>query len=400
MKKKEILSKNHNKKGKNNQNNHHTNTFLVHKHNKSSMEVDEENENDLTEPSDKISFIKFQNISQIENTYNLEKNFSESTEKLHQIRINYLNNQTYFDIKKRLILLDWMMEVSSQFGFKRQTYYLSLIILDIYFSTIKYEIVTSELQLIGVCCLFISSKKEEIVIPSVNYFAISCDNTYTITQILEYEFKILNTLNWKIIYPTLNDWANIITYQWDLFSDKEALNNNNYLPKFRNDKNYNDTLIKNYFLLLDIISLDYYSIFIHEKNICIGIIYYLIGICKDYFQFQDILNMFSNHNNNNNNKNNNNLNNINNSNLYAYKDWFTNICIKVFNFQIHELEESLNYIGLFFHLQFQYNKPVKEGITYEDNLQIQTHNSNNIQSMNEIYELRFNNNNNSIQNNF
>ena len=168
------------------------------------------------------------------------------------------------------------MEVSSQFGFKRQTYYLSLIILDIYFSTITYEIVTNELQLIGVCCLFISSKKEEIVIPSVNYFAISCDNTYTITQILEYEYKILNTLNWKIIYPTLNDWANIITYQWDLFSDKEA-KHNNYLPKFRNDKNYNDTLIKNYFLLLDIISLDYYSIFIHEKNICIGIIYYLIG---------------------------------------------------------------------------------------------------------------------------
>ena len=380
MKKKEILSKNHNKKGKNN----HTNTFLIHKHNKSSMEIDEENDNSLTEPSDKISFIKFQNISQIENSYNLEKNFLESTEKLHQIRINYLNNQTYFDIKKRLILLDWMMEVSSQFGFKRQTYYLSLIILDIYFSTIKYEIVTNELQLIGVCCLFISSKKEEIVIPSVNYFAISCDNTYTITQILEYEYKILNTLNWKIIYPTLNDWANIITFQWDLFSDKEA-KHNNYLPKFRNDKNYNDTLIKNYFLLLDIISLDYYSIFIHEKNICIGIIYYLIGICKDYFKFQDILNMFSN--------NNNKHNNINNINLYAYKDWFTKICINEFNFQIQELEESLNYTGLFFHLQFEYNKPVKEGLSYEDNLQIQTHNSNNIQSMNEIYELRNNNNN-------
>ena len=53
----------------------------------------------------------------------------------------------------------------------------------------------------------------------------------------------------------------------------------------------------------------------------------------------------------------------------------------------------MNYTGLFFHLQFEYNKPVKEGLSYEDNLQIQTHNSNNIQSMNEIYELRNNNNN-------
>jgi hypothetical protein len=96
MKKKEILSKNHNKKGKNN----HTNNLLMNKHNKSSMEIDEENDNSLTEPSEKMSFIKFHNISQIENSYNLEKNFLESTEKLHKIRINYLNNQTYFDIKK------------------------------------------------------------------------------------------------------------------------------------------------------------------------------------------------------------------------------------------------------------------------------------------------------------
>jgi hypothetical protein len=342
------------------------------------MEIDEENDNNLIENH---NYIKFLNSNQIENCYNLKKNLSESTEKLHQIRINYLNNQSYFDIKKRIILLDWMMEVSSQFGFKRQTYYLSSVILDCYFSIINQEIVTNELQLIGVCCLFIASKKEEIVIPSVNYFAISCDNTYTITQILDYELKILQTLNWKIIYPTLNDWANLITHEWDLFSEKEANEHNNYIPKFRKDRNFGDIIIKKYFLILDIISLDYYSIFMHEKNICIGILYYLIGMSKGYFGIDDVLNMFSRHNNN--------LNN----NLYAYKEWFTNICINVFNFQIGELEESLNYIGQFFNCKTEPNPPVKTGISYEDNLQIQTHNKFNIESMNAIYELRFNENN-------
>ena len=53
----------------------------------------------------------------------IEDNLEIDTEKLHLYRSNYIIKQKVLDEKKRIILLDWMMEVCSQLGFKRRTYY-------------------------------------------------------------------------------------------------------------------------------------------------------------------------------------------------------------------------------------------------------------------------------------
>jgi len=61
----------------------------------------------------------------------------------------------------RMILINWLMEISNQLDFKRCTFHLSVTIIDVYLS--KSENLNSlNLQLLGVCALFISAKNEVI----------------------------------------------------------------------------------------------------------------------------------------------------------------------------------------------------------------------------------------------
>ena len=62
----------------------------------------------------------------------------------------------------RAILLDWMMEVSSEFLMKRETYHLAVMYVDKYLS--KLTILKQELQLLGVTSMFIASKMEVYII--------------------------------------------------------------------------------------------------------------------------------------------------------------------------------------------------------------------------------------------
>jgi len=345
--------------------------FLIKKHKKNSKDFEFEYNKKIK--NEYYTFIKFKNINEIENAYNLDKNLIEETENLHLIRKNYLNNQINLTIKKRTILFDWMMEISNQLFFKRETYYLAITLVDIYFSIINSVLNTEEIQLIGVACLLISCKLDNVSIPSIKVFAYACEFCYTNQEIIDCHNKILETLKWKINYPTLNEWGISITFKWDLISEKLA-QNNIYLPKFRNDKKFKNKLLFEFFLLLDLITLDYYSIFMNEKEICISLIFYIIGLYFQYFTKEEIINNFEN------------CNDV--FNLNKFKIWFEGLCEKEFDLQRNELNSYLIYTGQFFHLNFEYKNI---NVDNEINLQKQTYNGNNIKSIKEIYKLRPNN---------
>jgi G2/mitotic-specific cyclin 1/2 len=58
----------------------------------------------------------------------------------------------------------------------------------------------AKLQLIGITCLIISSKVEEIVAPSVSHFLHCADSSYTESEILLAERYILKTIDWNLSY--------------------------------------------------------------------------------------------------------------------------------------------------------------------------------------------------------
>ena len=65
----------------------------------------------------------------------------------------------------RSILLDWLMELCSEFYLKRETYYLALSYIDRMVSAV--EISRNEFQLVGITALYLACKAEEITIPKI-----------------------------------------------------------------------------------------------------------------------------------------------------------------------------------------------------------------------------------------
>lgn len=89
----------------------------------------------------------------------------------------------------RTILLDWVMEVSMEFRLKRETYHLSLSYVDRFLSRVS-KIEKKELQLLGVCALWVASKMEEVCPPKLIDFAKATDNCYTVSEIKKMELNL------------------------------------------------------------------------------------------------------------------------------------------------------------------------------------------------------------------
>jgi len=93
--------------------------------------------------------------------------------------------------RMRAILLDWIMEVCEVYHLRRTTYYLSVDYIDRYL-TRKPAVPKTQLQLLGVACIFIASKLEEIYPPKLSEFTYVCDGACTEQEILACEMLLLN----------------------------------------------------------------------------------------------------------------------------------------------------------------------------------------------------------------
>lgn len=96
----------------------------------------------------------------------------------------------------RAILIDWLVEVHLKFKLLPETLYLTVNLIDRYLC--KTQIVRSKLQLVGVTCLLIACKYEEIYPPIVSDVVYITDNAYKANEILEMEQFILTTLDFEI----------------------------------------------------------------------------------------------------------------------------------------------------------------------------------------------------------
>ena len=122
--------------------------------------------------------------------------------------VNMFDNHPGLLSRMRAILLDWLIEVCEVYKLHRETYYLTLDYLDRYLTT-KQNISKNQLQLIGITCLFIASKVEEIYPPKLHEFAYVTDSACTEDDILQQEILVLQTLNWNITPVTIMGWVSI-----------------------------------------------------------------------------------------------------------------------------------------------------------------------------------------------
>ena len=312
--------------------------------------------------------------------YKFDENFFLENEinELHKLKTNY---QPDLSIKKRFILLDWIMEVSSQLHFKRKTYYSCVNLIDLYFS--KCIVNTNQIQLVGVACLLISAKNEENIIPQLSIFTMVCENYYSKSEIINQELTILKTLKWKIQYTNLSDLGNMLTVKWDsiINSLNKDTNNKDKFPVFRNDPIYKNLLLDHFFQLLDYISLDYFFNFLHEKYICVSVIYIIIGVAKKVFSYENAFEFF------------NNINPQNNENFRIFQHFFFNFSKKYYKISMIEILDVLKYVCLFSVIKFETtSENINNELTYEEKNQMQGYNKNNALNFQKLKENREANN--------
>ncbi|KAJ0989424.1 hypothetical protein J5N97_007780 [Dioscorea zingiberensis] len=100
----------------------------------------------------------------------------------------------------RSILIDWLVEVAEEYRLVPDTLYLTVNYIDRYLST--NEVNRQRLQLLGVACMLIASKYEEICAPQVEEFCYITDNTYFKDEVLQMEAAVLKHLKFEMTAPT------------------------------------------------------------------------------------------------------------------------------------------------------------------------------------------------------
>ncbi|KAF8651588.1 hypothetical protein AX16_004704 [Volvariella volvacea WC 439] len=112
---------------------------------------------------------------------------------------NYMESQKELAWKMRGILTDWLIQVHVRFRLLPETLFLCVNIIDRFLSARVVSL--AKLQLVGITCMFIAAKFEEIVAPSVTHFLTCADSSYTEAEILQAERYVLKTLDWNLSYP-------------------------------------------------------------------------------------------------------------------------------------------------------------------------------------------------------
>ncbi|KAJ0590598.1 putative cyclin [Helianthus annuus] len=108
--------------------------------------------------------------------------------------------QTYITPQMRGILINWLIEVHLKFDLMQETLYLMVTLLDFYLSAVVIR--KTDMQLVGLTSLLLSSKYEDIWHPKVMELISISAETYTREQMLGLETEILKTLNFRLNLPT------------------------------------------------------------------------------------------------------------------------------------------------------------------------------------------------------
>jgi len=118
--------------------------------------------------------------------------------------IDYMLQQREINSSMRAILVDWLVEVAEEYKLSSETLYLGVCYLDRYLS--KRSVARSKLQLVGVACLLLASKYEEIYPPSVKDFVYISDNTYRKEEVFAMETDVLSALEFSLTVATIKNF--------------------------------------------------------------------------------------------------------------------------------------------------------------------------------------------------
>lgn len=108
----------------------------------------------------------------------------------------YMRKQRDISHSMRSILVDWLVEVAEEYRLQPQTLYIAVGYIDRFLSEMSVQ--RGKLQLVGVTCMLLAAKYEEIYPPAIDEFVYITDHTYTKDQILKMEHLVLKVLRFDM----------------------------------------------------------------------------------------------------------------------------------------------------------------------------------------------------------
>ena len=139
--------------------------------------------------------------------YSLLKEESEFISK-KLINHNYLlNTDKEISPEMRAMVVDWLLEVHQIFHFKEKCLFTTVQIIDKFLS--KKDISIEQFQLLALTALNIASKQEEVEYPILDNFITISKNTITKKEMIDMENKVLSTINFEILSPSILDFFEI-----------------------------------------------------------------------------------------------------------------------------------------------------------------------------------------------
>ena len=100
----------------------------------------------------------------------------------------------------RAFLIEWIIDVHRKFRLRPETLYVTVFIVDRYLSL--KQIKKSELHILGVTSLLISTKYEEIYPPQLKELLNVSENKFNKAEVLKMELDILVTLQFDLTSPS------------------------------------------------------------------------------------------------------------------------------------------------------------------------------------------------------
>lgn len=128
----------------------------------------------------------YQNMKGEEDSFLIDKDFLVETE---------------IEERHRRRLVEWLSEVHNKFRLLPETFFITWKLVDLAIQ--KFGVKKSNLQLLSLGALLISTKYEEIYPPSVRQMLkVAANETIKKEDVLEMEYKILRELNFGVTFPT------------------------------------------------------------------------------------------------------------------------------------------------------------------------------------------------------
>ena len=155
----------------------------------------------------------------------------------NQVNSFYLETrQPFITASMRSLLLDWVIEISSEFFLKRETCHKAIQFIDRFLS-VSPPVKKEHFQLLGLTSCIIACKLEEICYPKITDFIKSAGNIYSVKDIRVMERAILAHLSWQVTQPTSLTIIEWLTSQWDIYL-KFTFGSVNQLITLKDTKGY------------------------------------------------------------------------------------------------------------------------------------------------------------------